>query len=148
MLLFPNFFLISWYLMAQVSRDLFELNSVWNVEASMHILMIKFSLSMGGYSTGWFHLRVGGNGAWSVCTSYHQREEERAKIVWVWAKGFTTTDVPSDSPFLLSAMLWRIFSGGSPSSCEARDFSSYKLLRVTGLGKHAAIPQRNKALKK
>lgn len=148
MLLFPLPFLASWSILTSVARDLFELNIVCDVETSMPTLMIKFipfywdTTHLDNFTSECEEMEPG------VCALPIIKEKRRRRRQSKCEQKELLLQMCPLAPISCSLLnLLRLFSGRSPSSCEARDFSSYKAVCVTHLGKHAAKPQRNKGLK-
>lgn len=126
MFLIPILFLISWSV-CQVSRDLFGLNIVWNVETSTHILMIKFipfyrdTTHLVNFTSEYEEMEPG------VCALPIIKEKRRGRRQYKCEQEELLLQMCPLTPISCSRpTLWRLFSGRSPSSCEARDFSSYK----------------------
>lgn len=104
---------------------MFELNTVWNVKRTMHILMIKFTpfykdtthldnFTSEGMEPGVRELPI-------IKEKRRGRRQSKCEQEELLLQMCPLTPISCSRP-----TLWRLFSGRSPSSCEARDFSSYK----------------------
>ena len=126
-LLFPTPFFISQSITAQGSGNLFGLNIVWNVKTNMHILMIKLipfyedTTHLDIFTSECEEMDLG------VCVLpiFKGKRREREDGLSV-RKRNDAPDAPFDSISCSPPSLWRVCSGSSPSSCEARDVSSFE----------------------
>lgn len=127
MLLFPLPFLASWSILTSVARDLFELKIVCDVETSMPTLMIKFipfywdTTHLDNFTSECEEMEPG------VCALPIIKEKRRRRRQSKCEEKELLLQMCPLAPISCSLLnLSRLFSGRSLSSCEARDFSSYK----------------------
>lgn len=138
MLCFPIPLLTWWSLLTQGSRDLFELNLVWNVQTSMHPLMIKVIPFYGGsthldnFTSGCKEMETG------VCALSIINEKRRRREDCLSKRTYSYTcalSLPLPAP---GQHFGDYFQGDLPLPVGPEIFLVTRLLCIICLGKHEA----------